>query len=194
MNRLHGILFLSSQGNTSSQSLRLSEIISNQRGFHLFLVTLESQVRLFHKMTLPQCWSLHCLPLYTILLFIFQWEQPAFLLIWHWTILLSIAKYLFENEFSDYFQNSLMLKILKALCWDFGEGAYLQLQGKYVIWRCIFSMILYLENKYSPHYKLRNARLNKVILADEKRKKIVIFNWREGMIFFKVYQREAWVL
>ena len=47
----------------------------------------------------------------------------------------------------------------------------------------IFSIILYLENKYSPFsIQLKNIRFDKAILADGKRKKTVILNCRKSMI------------
>ena len=47
----------------------------------------------------------------------------------------------------------------------------------------IFSIILYLENKYPPFsIQLKNIRFDKAILADGERKKIVILNCRKSMI------------
>lgn len=110
-------------------------------------------------MTLLNWWSLVSFSS-TIPLCILQWKLSAILLMPHW------SNTGFEDGFSDW-QNSPALKILKVVCW--GESMS-KLQRKYVIWKCTFSRILDLEIKHSIHYKLKNIRLNKVILAGRERK------------------------
>lgn len=145
---------------TSSQTYWLLEAIRNRIGFHISLVTLKFQIPLVQKMTILNWWSLSSLSFSTFVIYA-PMKTTSYS-----TYLATINAFHCEVSFRKWILR--MKKQPRAQdswgCIPWARAS-LQLQRKYVIWKCLFSIILYLENKYSLLYKQKDIRLDKIILV-----------------------------
>lgn len=178
MNESHDILSLPqfTRWLTSSQSSWLSRSSVIRQDFIASWLLLKSQVPLIRKVKIPDWWSLSSFPVYNSAIF-------------------SPVKAACYSNFWPYFPvwNTLWKMDSetgkKPLC---SKLSRLYAGDRRHIWKSrrnvsfenkIFSIVLYLENKYSPFsIQLKNIRFDKAILADGERKKIVILNCRKSMI------------